>query len=79
MTEKAGGKEKTVWGTHSRVFGRFYESKQQKLKKEYGEILDAARAQRSMLAIVRRKGIHEVRITRRRNVLYLEKKEVKRE
>ena len=77
MTEKAKRKEKTVWGTHSMIFWRFYESKQQKMKKEYGEILDAARAQRSMLAIVRRKGIYEVRITRRRNVLYLEKKGVK--
>nr|WP_296488614.1 hypothetical protein [uncultured Acetatifactor sp.] len=69
---------KSAWGTHSMVFWRFYESQKQRMKKEYGEITDAARAQRSMLAIVRRKGIYEVRIARRRNVLYLEKIGVKK-
>ena len=57
------------------IFWRFYESKQQKLKKEYGEILDAARAQRSMLCLMGRKGIHDVKVKRRRNVLYLERVE----
>lgn len=69
---------KAVWGTHSMVFWGFYESQKQRMKKEYGESTDAARAQRSMLAIVRRKGIYEVRIARRRNVLYLEKIGVKK-
>lgn len=69
---------KSAWGTHAMVFWHFYESQQQRMKKEYDEIIDAARAQRSMLAIVSRKGIYEVRITRRRNVLYLEKTGVKK-
>ena len=36
---------KSAWGTHSMVFWRFYESQKQRMKKEYGEITDAARAQ----------------------------------
>lgn len=57
------------------AFWNFYESGAREHKEEFGDIGLAVRAQRSMLCITRRKGIHEVKIKRRRNVLYLERME----
>lgn len=63
-------KEKAAWGTHSNSFTGL-----QKVRKEYSETDEAIRAQISMSNLMRRKSIYDVRITRRRNVLYLEKME----
>lgn len=68
-------KEKAAWGTHSNSFMAFYKSGLQKVRKEYSETDEAIRAQISMSNLMRRKSIYDVRITRRRNVLYLEKME----
>lgn len=57
------------------VFWKFYESGIQKQREEFEDTDQATRAQRSMLLLMSRKGIHDVKIKRRRNVLYLERME----
>lgn len=66
-------RSKVPWGTYSMVFWRFYESGAQKQRVEFDETDQAMRAQRSILCLMGRKGIREVKIKRRRNLLYLER------
>ena len=71
-------KEKVLWGTYSKSFWKFYRSDEKSQKKEFTEIRDAWAAQKAMLNLMNRKHIFDVIITRRRNVLYLEKIGVKK-
>lgn len=68
-------REKAPWGTYSMVFWKFYESEARKQREEFEDTDQATRAQRSMLCLMGRKGIHDVKVKRRRNVLYLERVE----
>lgn len=70
-------KEKAPYGTYTKLFWRFYNSGELKQKKEFQEEHEARAAQKSMLNLMSRKHIYDVIITRRRNVLYLEKTGVK--
>ncbi|MCI9141104.1 MAG: hypothetical protein HFH87_00610 [Lachnospiraceae bacterium] len=70
-------KEKVPWGTYAKLFWRFYRSGEKKQKKEFPEEHEAWSAQKAMLNLMSRKHIYDVIITRRRNVLYLEKTGVK--
>ena len=71
-------KEKVPYGTYAKLFWRFYHSEEQKHKKEFQEEWEAWSAQKAMLNLMSRKHIYDVIITRRRNVLYLEKTGVKK-
>ena len=73
MADKNG---RAAWGTYTSVFWKFYESDDKTLKSEYGTTNDACLAQISMLRTISRKHIYDIRITRRKNVLYLEKTEL---
>lgn len=75
MINMARVRPKVPWGTYSMVFWKFYESGARKQRAEFDETDQAMQAQRSMIGIMGRKGIREVRIKRRRNVLYLERRD----
>lgn len=64
---------KAPQGTYASVFRRFYTSNVKQFRKEYSRTEDAINAQKSMLRIMSDEHIYDTRITRRRNVLYLEK------
>lgn len=64
-------KEYAHWGTYSKVFWEFYRSGEREIKKEYEDSGRACRAQAAMCCLRLRKHIYDVRITRRRNMLYL--------
>lgn len=74
--DKKSGVGKGNYGKYSSIFWRFYQSEKPNLRKEYGDIAEAIRAQVAMLKCMSRKHIFNVRITRRRNILYLKKTEV---
>ena len=69
-------KEKVPYGTYSKAFWRFYRSGEPRQKKEFQEESEAWSAQKAILNLMSRKHIYDV-ITRRRNVLYLERTGVK--
>ena len=75
VDEMAKKREKAPWGTYSMVFWKFYESEARKQREEFEDTDQATRAQRSMLCLMGRKGIHDVKVKRWRNVLYLERVE----
>lgn len=66
-------KGKTPWGTYTSVFWKFYSSDSRTLKSKYSTNDSARMAQISILRTMSRKHIFDVRITRRKNVLYMEK------
>lgn len=70
-------KEKSPWGTYSKFFWQFYCSGEHRQKKEFQEEWEAWSAQKAILNLMSRKHIYDVIITRRRNVLYLERTGVK--
>ena len=65
--------QKAPHGIYTSEFRRFYASNVKIYRKEYRRTKDATNAQKSMLRIMSDKHIYDTRITRRRNVLYLEK------
>ena len=65
--------EKVKPGTYTSVFRKFYASNMKNQKKEYDNIESAMKAQVSMLRIMSQEHLYDARITRRRNVLYLQK------
>ena len=71
MMDRTRGK--APWGAYSAVFWRFYRSGNRNAEKEYSSVEEAASAQKAMLNRMSRRRIYDVRITRRRNVLYLER------
>lgn len=66
-------KQRAECGTHSTIFQKFYESNIRMTKKEYADDAKAIRAQTAILNLMNRRRIFDVRMTRRKNVLYLEK------
>lgn len=66
-------KGKAPWGAYSAVLWRFYRSGDRNAEKEYGSVEEAASALKAMLNRMSHRRIYDVRITRRRNVLYLER------
>jgi hypothetical protein len=70
-------KRKADWGEYAKILWRFYRSGEKRLRKEYPETKEAMKAQRAMLNRTNYRHVYDVRITRRRNVLYLERSGVK--
>lgn len=64
---------KVPYGTYTSVFRKFYKSNMKNMRKEYENTEIAVNAQKSMLRIMIQERIYDTRITRRRNVLYLQK------
>ena len=60
-------------GTYTTVFRKFYKSNMRNERKEYESTESAMKAQISMLRVMSQEHIYDARITRRRNVLYLQK------
>lgn len=59
-------------GTHSTMFEKFYESNIRLTRKKYADPANAIRAKTAILNLMNRRHIFDVRMTRRKNVLYLE-------
>lgn len=64
------------WGIYAGAFWEFYNSGSRTGRLEYADAGEALRANRAMLNRMSKKHIYDIRITRKGNVLYLEKTEV---
>lgn len=66
-------KAKVPWGTYTKMFWEFYKSGDEGRKLEFDSDYEANSAQKSMIKFENRQEIYDVRIIKRRNVLYLER------
>lgn len=59
------------YSKYTKLFWDFYYSNHQNMKTEYDSVDEAYKAQKVLCMIISRNSVYDVRITRRKNVLYV--------